>query len=77
MAAEKQVAILFAGANGYLDEWPAESVSDYEAQMLEFMGTKHSDLLQEIKDQGDISDDLVEKMKKALDEFKGVFQPAE
>ena len=64
MAAEKQIAILFAGANGYLDEWPAESVGDYEAQMLEFMGTKHPDLLKEIKDQGDISDDLVEKMKK-------------
>ncbi len=77
MSAEKQVTILFAGANGYLDEWPADSVGDYEKQMLEFMETKHSDILKEIKDQGDISDELRESMKKALDEFKGVFQPAE
>jgi len=76
MSGEKQIMILFAGANGYLDEWPAESVGDYEAQMLEFVETKNPEILKEIKDQGDISDDLAEKMKKALDEFKGVFQPA-
>ncbi|RLF58107.1 MAG: F0F1 ATP synthase subunit alpha, partial [Thermoplasmata archaeon] len=76
MTAEQEVAILFAGANGYLDEWPAESVGEYEKQMLEFMGSKHQDLLDEIKDTNDISDDLAEKLKKAFDEFKDIFQPA-
>ena len=76
MAAEKEVMILFAGAFGYLDEWPVEAVSNYETQMLEFMGSKHSDLLGEIKDKEDISDELEEKLKAALDEFKSVFQPA-
>jgi F-type H+-transporting ATPase subunit alpha len=76
MSAEKEVAILFAGASGYLDEWPAEAVDDYEKQMLEFMGSKHQDLLDEIKNINDISDDLAEKLKKVLDEFKGIFQPA-
>jgi len=76
MSAEKEVAILFAGANGYLDEWPADAVSKFEQQMLEFLASKHSDLLQEIKDTNDIQDDLAEKLKKALDEFKGIFQPA-
>lgn len=74
--AEKEVMILFAGAFGYLDEWPVEAVSNYETQMLEFMGSKHSDLLGEIKDKEDISDELEEKLKAALDEFKSVFQPA-
>jgi F-type H+-transporting ATPase subunit alpha len=73
--AERQVAILFAGTNGYLDEWPEAAVSDYEKQMLEFLDRKHSDILKEIKEKLDISDALEEKMKKALDEFKGVFQP--
>ena len=40
MPAEKQVMILFAGAFGYLDEVPIDSVSEYEKQMLEFVGTK-------------------------------------
>ena len=76
MPEEKQIAILFAGANGYLDEWPVEAIADYENQLLEFMDSKHSDVLKEIKDAGDISDEASAKMKKALDEFKGMFQPA-
>ncbi|MBW1798545.1 MAG: F0F1 ATP synthase subunit alpha [Deltaproteobacteria bacterium] len=76
MPAEKEVAILFAGANGYLDEWPVEAVTDYEKQMLEFLESKYSDILSEIKEKGAISDELEAKMKKALDEFKGAFQPA-
>mgnify|MGYP000038161252 CR=1 FL=1 len=75
MPAEKEVAILFAGAHGYLDEWPAEAVADYEKQMLEFMESRHPELLQEIKEKNDISEDLEGRLKAALDEFKGVFQP--
>ena len=76
MAAEKEVMILFAGTFGYLDEWPVEAVSEYEKQMIEFMSSKHSDLLSEVKDKKEISDELEEKIKTALDEFKGIFQPA-
>jgi F-type H+-transporting ATPase subunit alpha len=76
MSAEKQVMILFAGAFGYLDEVPVESVSEYEKQMLEFVGTKHPEILKEIKEKAIISDELEGKMKKALDQFKGMFQPA-
>ncbi|RJR35562.1 MAG: F0F1 ATP synthase subunit alpha [Desulfobacteraceae bacterium] len=75
MPAEREVMILFAGANGYLDEWPVESVSLYEKQMLDFMGSKHQDLLGEIKEKNTISPELEEKLKKALDAFKAVFQP--
>ena len=76
MNAGKQVAILFAGANGYLDEWPVEAVVDYEKQMLEFLESKYPEILSEIKEKDDISDNLDEKMRKALDEFKEVLQPA-
>jgi F-type H+-transporting ATPase subunit alpha len=73
--AEKEVMGLFAGAQGYLDEWPVEAVAEYEKQMLEFMESKYADLLKEIRDENQISDALEEKLKKALDEFKSVFQP--
>jgi F-type H+-transporting ATPase subunit alpha len=76
MHASKEVAVLFAGANGYLDEWGVEQVAEYEKQMLEFMESKYSDLLNEISEKHDISDELDGKLKKALDEFKGVFQPS-
>ncbi|MBL7204049.1 MAG: F0F1 ATP synthase subunit alpha [Desulfobacteraceae bacterium] len=76
MAAEREVAILFAGANGYLDEWPEDAVADYEKQMLEFMDSKYPEILKDIKETGDISEETDGKLKKALDEFKGIFQPA-
>ena len=76
MTAENEVAILFAAANGYLDKWPEASVSDYEKQMLEFMGSKYSDILKDIKEKGDISAETDGKLKKALDEFGEMFQPA-
>lgn len=75
MPAEKQVATLFAASKGYLDEWPVEAVSDYEKQMLEFLRNKHPEILTEIKEKNDLSEELEEKMIKALDEFKGVFHP--
>ena len=74
--AEKEVMILFAAANGYLDEWSEDEVSRYESQMLENMEAKHPDLLNEIKESSIISDDLENKLKKALDEFKSNFQPS-
>jgi F-type H+-transporting ATPase subunit alpha len=76
MSAEKEVAILFAAANGYLDEWPVEAVADYEKQMLEFLDSKYTEVLKEIRETNDISEETEDKLKKALDEFKGIFQPA-
>jgi F-type H+/Na+-transporting ATPase subunit alpha len=75
MPAEKEVAILFAGANGYLDEYPAQTVSDYEKQMLDFMESKHPEILSELKEKNDISKELDQKMRSALDAFRGIFQP--
>jgi F-type H+-transporting ATPase subunit alpha len=75
MPAEKEVAILFAGANGYLDEYPAQTVSDYEKQMLDFMESKHPEILSELKEKNDISKELDQQMRSALDAFRGIFQP--
>jgi len=76
MPAEKEVAILFAGANGYLDKWPEAAVADYEKQMLEFVESKYSEILNDIKEAGDISEETDGKLRKALDEFQDMFQAA-
>lgn len=74
MPAENEVMILFAAARGYLDEWPETAVSEYESTMLEFMQSKHPELLDEIKNSGEINNELDQKLIKALDEFKTVFK---
>jgi len=74
MPAEKEVAILYAGANGYLDEWPESAVAAYEKQMLEFLESSHPHLLKAIKEDNDITDETEEGLEKALEEFRGLFQ---
>jgi F-type H+/Na+-transporting ATPase subunit alpha len=74
MPAEKEVAILYAGANGYLDEWPESAVASYEKQMLEFLEASHPHILKAIKEDNDITDETAEGLDKALEEFKGLFQ---
>jgi len=77
MPAENEVMILFAATNGYLDELQDEAVMEYEKQMLDFMGAKNPELLNDIKEKEDISDELGGKLKAALDEFKSDFQTAD
>jgi len=72
---EKQVSILFAGANGFLDKYPLGALSDYEKQLYEFLETRHADVLSEIADKKELSDELQGKMKTVLAEFDDQFGP--
>jgi F-type H+/Na+-transporting ATPase subunit alpha len=78
MPAENEVAILYAGANGFLDQWPEWAVASYEKQMLEFLENSYPDILKSIAEDKDISDETEAALDKALEEFKDLFQvPAE
>ncbi len=72
---EKQVSILFAGANGFLDKYPLKALGAYEKQFYEFLETKHADVLGEISERKELSDELQSKMKTVLAEFDEQFGP--
>ncbi len=74
MPMEKMIISLFAGARGFLDDLPVETLQDFELQMIAFIESKHQDILSEIKEKKEISPELEEKMKKAIGEFKTQFQ---
>ncbi len=74
MSAEREVMSLYSGTRGYLDTIPVEKVSEYEKQMISFVERKYPEVLAEIKEKKAISDELEAKIKKALEEFAGVFQ---
>ncbi|MBN1907035.1 MAG: F0F1 ATP synthase subunit alpha [Deltaproteobacteria bacterium] len=76
ISSEKEVMILFAAANGYLDKWPENSISEYESRMLEEISVKRPELLSEIREKGQISDDLESRLKSFLDGFEIEFQPS-
>jgi F-type H+-transporting ATPase subunit alpha len=74
---EKQVAILFAGGNGYLDDVRVEDVRRFEAEFSKFLDTSKADLLTAIREKKELKDDIKGQLKAALDEFKGRFQSGE
>lgn len=74
MPVEQQVVSIFAGTNGFLDEIPADQVQRYERELLEMMQLKHSDLLAAIAEKKDLTEDIVGRLKKLLQEFTDSFK---
>jgi F-type H+-transporting ATPase subunit alpha len=70
MPIEKQVAIIFAVTNGYLDDIPVNKVRNFEDRFELFMETSHADLMNTIAVKKEISSQLEESLRKALQEFK-------
>ncbi|MCD6212056.1 MAG: F0F1 ATP synthase subunit alpha, partial [Sulfurovum sp.] len=70
---EKQVVIIFAGAQGYLDDIPVASVTKFEADLMPFMEAKHSNILDSIRTEKKISDDTDAQLRKAIEDFKASF----
>lgn len=74
MPVEEQVISLYAGTRGYMDDLPVEAVRKFEDELLEFMRNQKSDILNEIKETGDLSAELDKKIAAAIDEFKKTFK---
>ncbi len=70
---EKQVAIIYAGANGYLDDIPAEDVVKFEAELIPHMEAKHAGIFEAIRNDKKITDDTEAQLKTVLDDFKATF----
>ncbi len=70
---EEQVAVIFAGVNGYLDKLPVSKVGDFERGFLSLLRTEHKDLLGEISDKRELTDGIREKLRATADAFAKVF----
>jgi F-type H+-transporting ATPase subunit alpha len=70
---EEQVAVIFAGGQGYLDSVPVAKVQDFEKHVLSNLRSKHADLLKTIAAEKQLSDDTRAKLKSALDEIKKTY----
>jgi F-type H+-transporting ATPase subunit alpha len=71
---EKQVFIVFAATNGYLDPIPVPECRRYEKELYSFLEARHPKLLAEIVEKKDIKGELTEKIKAVLTEFGSLFQ---
>ena len=67
--AEMAISI-FAANNKYLEDIELDKILDFEASLLSYMNSEHSELLAEINEKGDYNDDIAAQFKAALDKFK-------
>ena len=71
---EKQILIIFAGTNGFVDELPLNALKKYEMELNSFIESKHPDIFADILKKRELDGDLRAKITKALGEFKGTFK---
>ena len=72
---EKQVLLIYAGTNGYLDPVPVPDVQRYEQEMYRFFDTRHPQVLASLAEKKVLDDKLRAEIDAALGEFGGQFRP--
>ncbi len=73
LSVERQVAIIFAGTNGYLDTLPLSDVRQYETELYKFIETRHPDLFRAIAEKKQLDDQIKGALEQAVKEFAGEF----
>ena len=69
MPVEEQVVSIYAGVNGYLDNIPVTSVTNFEQGLLTEVRTKHDNILSEIGQTGQLSAETASSLKEVLDTY--------
>jgi F-type H+-transporting ATPase subunit alpha len=75
MPAEEQVCLIYAVTNGFLDDIEADNVTDWEGQFREHLKNSHEDLLNNIRETEEFSDEDEETLKEAIENFNESYEP--
>ena len=70
---EKQVTIIYAGANGYLDDVPVKAISKFEYELYSFIEAKYPQIFELIRERKALDDEIKELLNRAIEEFKASF----
>jgi F-type H+-transporting ATPase subunit alpha len=70
---EEQVTVIYAGVNGYLDPIAVDRVRAFEEGLLSLVRTRHTDILDDIRKSGDLSDATAGKLKSVVDGYAKSF----
>jgi F-type H+-transporting ATPase subunit alpha len=74
LAVEKQVLIIWAGGKGYVDALPVASLGRFEAELFDFIESKHASILETIRKEKAISKDTEAALKSAIETFMSQFK---
>jgi len=71
---ERQVAIIYAGTKGYLDDLPLDVLAKYEAGLYQFIESRYPDIFTTLQQERKVSDELDQQMVKAFEEYGNEFK---
>jgi len=74
LSVEKQILIIYAGTNGFVDELPLTALKKYEQELNSFIESRHPDIFADILKKRELDGELRAKLTKALEEFNEVFK---
>ncbi|GMA57555.1 hypothetical protein GCM10025858_20580 [Alicyclobacillus sacchari] len=70
---DRQVASLWTGVNGYLDDIPVEAVLKFERDWLAFLDREYPQVFAQMQERKSLEDDTVALLKEAIGKFKATF----
>ena len=73
VALEEQVVAIYAGVKGYLDKVPVKEVTKFEKDFIRKLTSSHPEILQSIKKENKITDEIEVQLKKVIEEFVNNF----
>lgn len=71
---EKQVTIIYAGSNGFLDNLPVDTLADYEAELYTYIESNEPSIFTDLVEKQQFDDALKEKLNKVLTSFGETFK---
>ena len=73
MSIANQIAIIFAGINGYLDNVALDKINQYETELTEYLSTNNQNTLDAIIKSGKLDEQNEKELKKAMESFSNTF----
>jgi len=73
---ERQIAVIYAATNGYLDVLPVSYCRRYERELYAFLDSRYASLVRDVAAKLDLKGELGDRLKAAVTEFGEVFQPS-
>jgi F-type H+-transporting ATPase subunit alpha len=69
-----QVVVLFAGTSGLADDIPLDRMGEWQAALLQTMEASHSDILQEINNRKEFTEDIEARLRQAIETFNQTWE---
>jgi F-type H+-transporting ATPase subunit alpha len=71
---EKQVTIIYAGGNGFLDKLPVNTLADYERELYSYIESNDPSIFTDLQEKKEFTSEIKEKLNKALTSFGDTFK---